>query len=100
MTPRKFVKPAAAVAAFAALVLTGMLSSSKRVQALDDDEERNESKIRIGFEIAPVHLNLHDKNRQLVGLGRVAHLHDSESSEIGIISPLMTRLRHLSLQCI
>jgi hypothetical protein len=69
MTPRKFVKPAAAVAAFAALVLTGMLSSSRRVQALDDDEERNESKIRIGFEIAPVHLNLHDKNRQLVGLG-------------------------------
>jgi hypothetical protein len=69
MTPRQFVKAAGAVAAFAAIVLAGMLSSSRRVQALDDDEERNESKSRIGLEIAPVHLNLHDKNRHLVGLG-------------------------------
>jgi hypothetical protein len=69
MTPRQFVKAAGAVAAFAAIVLAGMLSSSRRVRAHDDDEERNESKIRIGFEIAPVHLNLDDKDRDLVGLG-------------------------------
>jgi len=70
MTPRKFVKPAAAVAAFAAIVLAGMLSSSPRVKATDDDDEdRNESKIQRGFEIAPVSLNLEGKNRALVGLG-------------------------------
>jgi hypothetical protein len=69
MTPRQFVKAAGAVAVFVAIVLAGMLSSSRRVQAVDDDEERNESKIRIGFEITPVHLNLDDKDRDLVGLG-------------------------------
>src|ERR1700687_5318940 len=70
MTRRKFVKPAAAVAAFAAIILAGMLSSSPRVKATDDDEEdRNESKIQRGFEIAPVPLNLEGKNRALVGLG-------------------------------
>ena len=71
MTRRKFVKPAAAVAAFAAIVLAGMLSSSRLVRATDDDddEDRNEAKIQRGFEIAPVPLNLEGKNRALVGLG-------------------------------
>jgi len=70
MTRRKFVKPAAAVAAFAAIVLAGMLSSSRLVKATDDDDEdRNEAKIQRGFEIAPVTLNLEGKNRALVGLG-------------------------------
>src|SRR5882762_10191436 len=70
MTPRKFVKPAAAVAAFAAIVLAGMLRSSPLVKATDDDDDdRNESTIRRGFEIAPVPLNLNGKNRALVGLG-------------------------------
>src|SRR5467141_2039550 len=70
MTRRKFIKPAAAVAAFAAIILAGMWSSSPRVKATDDDDEdRNESKIQRGFEIAPVPLNLNGKNRALVGLG-------------------------------
>src|SRR5882762_4317426 len=69
MTPKQFVKPAAAVAAFAAIVLAGMLSSSPRVKATDDDDDRNESKIQRGFEIAPVPLNLEGKSRALVGLG-------------------------------
>jgi hypothetical protein len=69
MTPRKFVKPAAAAAAFATIIFAGMLISSPRVKATDDDDERNESKIRQGFEIAPVPLNLEGKNRELVGLG-------------------------------
>jgi hypothetical protein len=70
MTPRKFVKPAAAVAAFAAIILAGMLNSSPLVKATDDDDDdRNESKIQRGFEIAPVPLNLEGKNRALVGLG-------------------------------
>lgn len=40
-----------------------------RVQADDDDRDQNETKVRIGFEIAPVPLNLKGKNRELVGLG-------------------------------
>jgi len=70
MTPKKFIKPAAAVAAFAAIVLAGMWSSSPLVKATgDDDEDGNESKIQRGFEIAPVPLNLEGKSRALVGLG-------------------------------
>src|SRR6202165_6095813 len=70
MTRRKFVKPAAVLTTFAAIVLAGMLSSSRLVKATDDDDEdRNESKIQRGFEIAPVPLNLEGKNRALVGLG-------------------------------
>jgi len=69
MTPRKFVRSAAAVAAFTAIVLAGIGSSSPRVRATDDDDDRNESKIQRGFDIAPVPLNLDGKNRALVGLG-------------------------------
>src|SRR5437879_9591316 len=70
MIPRKFVKPAAAVAAFATILLAGMLSSSPRVKATDDEgDDRNESRIHRGLEIAPVPLNLEGKNRSLVGLG-------------------------------
>src|ERR1700720_4085138 len=70
MIPRKFVKPLAAVATFATILLAGMLSSSPRVRATDeDDDDRNESRIHRGLEIAPVPLNLEGKNRALVGLG-------------------------------
>ena len=69
MTLKQFVKPAGAIAIFAAIVLAGMLSSSPRTRAIADDNESNESKIQRGFEIAPVPLNLAGKNRELVGLG-------------------------------
>jgi hypothetical protein len=57
-------------AVFAAVVLAGSLGSVSRAQA-DDDGERNgdEARVRRGFEIAPVWLNLKGKNRALVGLG-------------------------------
>lgn len=56
----------------AAMVLVGvalafMLVRSPNVKAHDDDDEG--SLVKIGFEIAPVHLNLEGKNRHLVGLG-------------------------------
>jgi hypothetical protein len=70
MTLSRFLKPATAAAAFAAILLAAMLNSSPRVKATDDDDDgRTESKIRRGFEIAPVLLNLEGKNRALVGLG-------------------------------
>ncbi len=67
MTPLQFVKPAGAVAAFAGIVIVGMLIKSPHVKADDGDSE--ESKVKQGFLIAPVPLNLKGKDRELVGLG-------------------------------
>jgi hypothetical protein len=50
-----------------ALVLVS--TSFLRVQADDNERERQESKVQIGFAIAPVPLNVTGKNRELVGLG-------------------------------
>jgi hypothetical protein len=70
MTERKVFKTAGVIAAFAAIVFAGMVSSSRRVIAHDDDDdERDEARIHRGFEIAPVPLNLAGKSRGLVGLG-------------------------------
>ncbi len=63
-----FSKTAGAAAAFAAIVLAGMLISSPRGQAQDDGND-DESKIQRGLAIAPVPLNLVGRNRALVGLG-------------------------------
>src|SRR5713226_5420063 len=68
MTTIRFVKPAAAVVAFAAIVLAGVVSSSPRVKAQDDGDD-GDSRIQRGFAIAPVPLNLNGKNLALVGLG-------------------------------
>src|SRR5260370_1118169 len=57
------------VAASVAIVLGGTLIGSQRVHDDDDDRDSNDSRIQQGFRIAPVPLNLHEKNRALVGLG-------------------------------
>jgi hypothetical protein len=57
---------------FAGVVLLGALISVLPAQERDDrkdQDEENESRVRRGFEIAPVQLNLEDKNHALVGLG-------------------------------
>ena len=70
MELRKFVTPAAAAVAFAAILLAAMLNSPPRVKATgDDDDNGSDSRIQRGLDIAPVHLNLEGKNRALVGLG-------------------------------
>jgi hypothetical protein len=71
MTPSKFLKITAVSAAFGAIALAGMLISSKPAGARIQDEsnQREESRIQRGLEIAPVTLNLQGKNRALVGLG-------------------------------
>jgi hypothetical protein len=56
-------------ATFAVVVGVGCLSGVSRAQADDDEAAAEQSRIRRGFEIAPVPLNLHGKNRRLVGLG-------------------------------
>ena len=62
------------IAALGLLCLGTMLVRSPQLRAQNDNNQGNqgnddESKIKRGFEIAPVPLNLDGKNRALVGLG-------------------------------
>ena len=60
---------AAALGPLAVLVAAPLLLDT-RVRAHDDDNDgREESRIRLGFAIAPVPLNLNGQNPALVGLG-------------------------------
>ena len=67
----RFDKYSRAVAACLAFVLIGTLGAFSRTQADDDEGDHggDAAKVRRGFEIAPVPLNLRGKNRELVGLG-------------------------------
>jgi len=67
MQTREFVRAFGVVGACAATVLAAAVLIGPRIQAANDDGD--ESKIRQGFEVAPVPLNLANKNRALVGLG-------------------------------
>src|SRR6266571_1203197 len=66
MNSQQLVKMAGAVATLGVIVMGGILIRSPRVHADDNDQE---AKIQIGFQIAPVKLNLSGKDRALVGLG-------------------------------
>jgi hypothetical protein len=60
------------IVAVGAFVLGAFLLASPRLIANDDDHDsdsRADSRVKRGFEIAPVPLNLRHKNRALVGLG-------------------------------
>jgi len=67
MTRRQRLTILGTTIVFVGVVIAVMLIRSPGVRANDDDDER--SLIKIGFEIAPVRLNLEGKNRALVGLG-------------------------------
>jgi hypothetical protein len=67
MTRRQRLTILGTTIVFVGVVIAVMLIRSPCVRANDDDDER--SLIKIGFEIAPVRLNLEGKNRALVGLG-------------------------------
>lgn len=71
MTLQQFLKTIGSLAAVALVLIAGMWLSSLRGQAQDQDDngKDEESKIERGFKIAPVRLNLDDKDRELVGLG-------------------------------
>ena len=49
-------------------IITLMSIKAPRVRADGDDDDKD-PRIKIGFKIAPVPLNLSDKDRDLVGLG-------------------------------
>lgn len=57
----------AAAAALALFIVSLRTPHSATVQGSEQDQD--EAKVRIGFEIAPVPLNMQGKNPQLVGLG-------------------------------
>jgi hypothetical protein len=68
MTPMQCVK--GVVAATAIGVLVGVVISSGRARAGDDDHDGLvDARVSQGFKIAPVPLNLARKNKALVGLG-------------------------------
>src|SRR3984885_15589780 len=52
---------------FGVILLTGAISVS--VSAWDQDKDDEGRLVEIGFKIAPVHLNLENKDHDLVGLG-------------------------------
>ena len=63
-------KTVGVITAFVAIVVAGMVNSSRHVAAHDDDDdERDEARIQRGFDIAPVPLDIDGKSRKLVGLG-------------------------------
>ena len=66
MTIQSCAKVAGAVVTLVAIVLAGMSIKAPRAHADDDDTD---ARIRIGFKIAPVPLNLTGRDRDMVGLG-------------------------------
>jgi hypothetical protein len=54
---------------FTVVALTGTLAGAATTTANDDDHDGNDPRIRRGFEIAPVELNVHGKDPNLIGLG-------------------------------
>jgi len=70
MESQRIAKLAAgSVATLGAIFRLGVFSSSPRVRAQNVSDEYEASLIQEGFEIAPVHLNLAGRDRNLVGLG-------------------------------
>lgn len=69
MTHRTFVRSMAVTATCAGLVLASLFINLQPAKADDGEHDHEASKVRQGFHIAPVHLNLTGKNRALVGLG-------------------------------
>ena len=67
MSRSRYLTSVATGGALLALVFGGILINANRGNAADDDD--SESKIKQGFAIAPVPLNLRGKNRARVGLG-------------------------------
>ena len=66
-----FVRRIVTGAAFAAVIMSGLLISSfpGRADGDGNGNDNENTKIQIGFRIAPVPLNLANKDRNLVGLG-------------------------------
>lgn len=70
MKLKPYLKAAGALVVLSLVIGAAKLSGTRVAKAVnDDDNDRNESKVNKGFQIAPVPLNLAGKNPELVGLG-------------------------------
>ena len=69
MQTTDFFKRMRIMVAPVALAILGTVIGSSYVHADDDDRDSNDPRIRRGFEIAPVPLNLRHTDHELVGLG-------------------------------
>jgi len=70
MTTKRSLKALGVMLIFAAMIAVGMLNSPTQVRANGEGSDDGEkARIHRGLAIAPVHLNLHNKDRDLVGLG-------------------------------
>lgn len=71
MTSKHLAKAWGTLPAMVVIVVAGILINSLSVKAHPDNDRENDRDPRIeqGFDIAPVPLNLDNKNRDLVGLG-------------------------------
>jgi len=69
MTTKRWFQIACVFAAGAGLTITASLFTSHQAKAEDDHHDRGDIRVRIGFSVAPVPLNLKGKNEELVGLG-------------------------------
>ena len=69
MRPGQRLNALGVIVTLVGVALAVLLPRSAGVQAQNDQSNDEGSLIRIGFEIAPVHLNLEGKNPALVGLG-------------------------------
>jgi hypothetical protein len=68
---RGWLKKVAAAMSFSAVVIAGMLITSSRGSAKNDNnaEQDEKLKIQIGFQVNPVTLNMAGKDHDLLGLG-------------------------------
>jgi hypothetical protein len=91
MTNRKHLNFLGTAAAIAAVLVVTLTHSPKGNAANggDDRECDNDPRIQKGFDIAPVHLNLHGKNRARVGLGSylVNAVGDCNGCHFATVSP-------------
>src|SRR5215475_3159900 len=70
MKKEKSLKTIGAILIFAAVIAAGMLNNPAPVKAQGEGNNETEAaRIRRGFAIAPIPLNLQHKDRNLVGLG-------------------------------
>jgi hypothetical protein len=89
MTKQSCAKVTGAIVILLAVALAGISIKAPRVQASADDTD---TRVAIGFKIAPVPLNLNGKDRELVGLGSYLvnaigdcnGCHSSNSAPLGI----------------
>jgi hypothetical protein len=69
MSVKQLIAAAGTVVGFAGLIVAASLLTSPRVHADDEHSNSEEALIKIGLDIAPVHLTYDQHNRKLVGLG-------------------------------